>query len=109
MRATHEQLACLVSHTWIHIFEADENGVEVYRVLEKSVVPARRPREKLRFRADGTADVQLGSPDDRGEVFRAFWQVTDTDVRVTVPSGPLGHLEYRIVLIGDSEIRIRVT
>ncbi len=53
---------------WTHAFEEDEEGgaVEVYRPSEGTAfAPARRGREVLEFRADGSVVLGAPGPDDR--------------------------------------------
>lgn len=52
--------------SWIHSFEEDEDGVEVFRPSASfPFPPSRRPRRTLEIGADGQAGIGTPGPDDR--------------------------------------------
>jgi hypothetical protein len=50
---------------WLHSFEEDEGGVQVYRPAQFAFSPSRRGRESLTFDAQGQATIGTPGPDDR--------------------------------------------
>lgn len=51
---------------WLHSFEEDESGIEVYRPADRyAFPPARRGREVLEFGGTGTLTMSVPGPDDR--------------------------------------------
>jgi hypothetical protein len=68
--------------TWVHVFEEDEAGREVYRPEEGQIPLSRRPRERVQLRADGTSSVFLPGPDDRFIERRATW--TEQSGRIVI-------------------------
>jgi hypothetical protein len=84
----------LFSTRWVHLFEADTAGAQVF-VPETTDVPlSRRPRERLDFRPDGTASIMTPGPDDRPSPSPARW--TDEAGDIVVRPAPDGR-EWRIV------------
>lgn len=59
--------------TWVHVFEEDSAGQEVYRPEEGPIPLSRRPRERIQVRPDGTASVFLPGPDDKFVERQASW------------------------------------
>jgi hypothetical protein len=59
--------------TWVHVFEEDGAGREVYRPESAAIPLSRRPRERVEIRADGTASVYVPGPDDRFIERQATW------------------------------------
>lgn len=59
---------------WLHSFEEDEPGVEVYRPAEGfAFPPARRGRESLEFGATGALSMGAPGPDDRPRETAGQW------------------------------------
>ena len=58
---------------WVHLFEEDAGGREVYRPDDTTIPLSRRPRERVELRDDGTASVFLPGPDDRFVEQQARW------------------------------------
>ncbi len=83
----------LFSTRWVHLFEQDTPGTEVF-VPETTDVPlSRRPRGRLDFKPDGSASVMTPGPDDRPTPSPARW--TDEAGAIVVRSS--GGTELRIV------------
>ena len=59
--------------TWIHVFEEDSAGQEVYRREDGPIPLSRRPRERIQVRPDGTASVFLPGPGDGYVECQAKW------------------------------------
>ncbi len=63
----------LFATTWVHVHEEDTAEGQVYRPEDGGIPLSRRPRERIRFRADGTASVSMPGPDDRPMEKPATW------------------------------------
>lgn len=59
---------------WVHVFEEDTPDGAVYRPEDDDIPLARRPREKLDLRPDGTATVTTPGADDRHVARAATWR-----------------------------------
>lgn len=83
----------LFSTRWVHLFEEDTPGAQVF-VPETTDVPlARRPRERLDFRPDGSASILTPGPDDRSLPSPAQWTEDAGDIVLRSGAGS----ELRIV------------
>ncbi len=109
MTVSAQNVANLTSSEWLHAYEEDENGVEVYRPRSQSFPLSRRPRERLCCHADGTAEVGVGGPDDRSQALDATWCVDGDDVVVSIVNAPATRSEYRITTIGQDRLRVKVS
>ncbi len=58
---------------WVHVFEEDAAGQEVYRPEDSAIPLSRRPRERMQLRPDGSASIYLPGPDDRFIEQQASW------------------------------------
>jgi hypothetical protein len=63
----------LLHQRWIHSFEEDGAGTQIYRPQSWDFPLARRPREAFELRADGTAQLFLPGAGDRPEAADASW------------------------------------
>jgi hypothetical protein len=70
----------LLRQRWIHSFEEDGAGTQVYRPQSWDFPLARRPREAFELRADGTAQLFLPGAEDRPEAADASWTEEDGEV-----------------------------
>jgi hypothetical protein len=70
----------LLRQRWIHSFEEDGTGTQVYRPQSWDFPLARRPREAFELRADGTAQLFLPGAGDRPEAADASWTEEDGEV-----------------------------
>jgi hypothetical protein len=79
----------LLRQRWIHSFEEDSAGTQVYRPESFDFPLARRPREAFELRADGTAQLFLPGAEDRPEAADASWTEEDGEVviRATKKTG----------------------
>jgi hypothetical protein len=109
MTMSSDQLRLVSAHDWLHVFEEDRDGEEVYRRADTDVPAARRPRERLRVAAGGAATVFVGGADDRSHGLAAEWHAGDDDITVQIPGGPAGRSTYRIVSIAQDQLRIHVS
>jgi len=73
--------------TWVHVFEEDAAGREVYRPEEGAIPLSRRPRERVQLRADGTASVFLPGPDDRFVEQDASWDEQEGEMVIRLIDG----------------------
>jgi hypothetical protein len=70
----------LLRQRWIHSFEEDGAGMQVYRPQSWDFPLARRPREAFELRTDGTAQLFLPGAGDRPEAADASWTEEDGEV-----------------------------
>jgi hypothetical protein len=82
---------------WIHVFEEDGAGEQVYQPASGPIPLSRRPREGLTLHADGTATVEAGGADDRPVRHQATWRRTAQGLVVDVPTAGGGSTELHIV------------
>lgn len=99
----------LTAHEWLHAFEEDAAGDEVYRPAATAVPPARRPRERLNLAADGSAHVSVGGPDDRSRSLAATWSADGDDIVVRVTSAQSARTTYRIVSVHADRLVVRAS
>ncbi len=84
----------LFSTRWVHLFEEDTPGAQVFVPETMDVPLSRRPRERLDFDPGGAATILLPGPDDRPSPSPARWTEDAGDI-VVRSSGAGG--ELRIV------------
>ncbi|MBK6599622.1 MAG: hypothetical protein IPG25_17765 [Proteobacteria bacterium] len=75
----------LCSTTWVHCYEEDSSGNEVYRPITADIPLSRRPREQLDFQRGGTATLRVPSADDRLISHAVRWQsgaTGDADLQI---------------------------
>ena len=72
--------AQLFRHRWIHSFEEDSAGAQVYRPESWDFPLSRRPREAFELRADGTGQLFLPGQEDRPQAADASWTNEDGDL-----------------------------
>lgn len=109
MTASTPAIQLLTAHEWIHAYEKDSSGDEVYRPVTVDLPLSRRPRERLQCKPDGTGFVAVGGPDDRSQVLPATW-VADGEqvvIRLTTPSA--SRTTYRVVSISADRLLVRVS
>jgi hypothetical protein len=82
----------LLRQRWIHSFEEDSAGAQVYRPQSWDFPLARRPRGGFELRADGTAQLFLPGSGDRPEAADASWTEEDGDVVVRATKKTAGGL-----------------
>ncbi len=63
----------LVETRFVHVFEEDTPGREVYRADSDAIPRSRRPREWIVLHAGGSATISTGGPDDRRVGTTAQW------------------------------------
>lgn len=88
---------------WVHVFEDDAPGSQVYRKATGKIPLSRRPREAFELHRDGSAQVYDGGPDDRSIAHPATW--TDTPDGILVVTG--GGARFRIVKRAPAELIVR--
>jgi hypothetical protein len=64
----------LFATTWVHVHEEDNEEGALYRPEDADIPLSRRPRERIRFHADGSACVLNAGPDDRHVEKPATWR-----------------------------------
>ena len=67
---------------WVHVFEEDTPGGQVYRQATDDIPLSRRPRDAFEIRRDGTAHIFAGGPDDRAIAHGATWTETPDGIVV---------------------------
>jgi len=90
---------------WVHVFEEDDAGGQVYRLATGPIPLSRRPREAFELNADGTAHLFSGGPDDRSVAHTATW--TDTAHGIVVASDD-GATRFRIVTRTPAQLTVRL-
>ncbi len=109
MTLSATQLRDVTASEWVHMFEEDAAGDEIYRPAAADTPAARRPRERLRLLADGSAQVSVGGPDDRSRALAATWTPEGEDIVIRIPNGPPTRSTYRIALITADRLTVRVS
>jgi hypothetical protein len=94
----------LFATTWVHVYEEDTDEGAVYRPEEDNIPLSRRPRERLRLQADGSAMVLKSAADDRPAGEPATW--SDEDGAVVIRPGS-GKDELRVVRQSPSRLVVR--
>ncbi len=72
----------LFSTRWVHLFEEDAPGAQIFVPETRGVPLSRRPRERLDLRPDGTASIMTPGPDDRPLPSPARWSEDAGDIVV---------------------------
>lgn len=80
-------LSLLFGVRWMHVFEEDAPGRQVYRPENTDVPLSRRPRERLVIEPDGVAVWHHGAADDRLTAISGRWQEAGGEVRFLFPDG----------------------
>lgn len=80
--------------TWVHVFEEDSAGREVYRPESGAIPLSRRPRERVQMHEDGTASIFMPGPDDRFVECDATWTKEKGETVIRMADGTL---ELRVV------------
>jgi hypothetical protein len=70
----------LFAEPWVHVFEEDTPDGEVYRPESGDIPLSRRPRRRLSFSPDGSAQIELPGADDRPREQHATWKQEGDDV-----------------------------
>jgi hypothetical protein len=95
----------LFSTRWIHLFEEDPPGAQVFVPETVDVPLSRRPRERLDFRPDGSASIVTPGPDDRSSPSPARWTEQAGDIVVHSADGT----EWRVAERTPARLVIRKT
>ncbi|MFF0521556.1 hypothetical protein ACQPZ8_25870 [Actinomadura nitritigenes] len=91
-----------VTGTWVHAFEEDTPAEAVYRPEGHPLPPARRPRRRLEFRADGTLTEHRPAPDDRLAEREGRWERRGPGrVAVAFPGGHGAPVAVSVSSAGD--------
>ena len=99
-----ERLDRLFATRWVHLFEEDADGGEVYAPEDGPIPLARRPRERLQLDPDGAATVFVPGPDDRPAPRPARWSEEGGEIIVRSDSGGAS---LRIVRRSPTRIVVR--
>ena len=95
----------LVASRWIHVFEEDGPGGEVYRPASGGLPLSRRPREQIEFFTDGTARILRAGADDRMVPIEATWAEEGGSVVVrSAGQGPESPQVMRIAEISPGRL-----
>ena len=76
----------LFSTAWVHVFEEDGTEGDVYRPEGGELPLSRRPRQRLSFSPDGSAQLVVSGPDDRLRSVAARWTESQGEITVTAES-----------------------
>jgi len=85
---------------WVHVFEDDTPGGEVYRAASSDIPLSRRPREAFELHRDGSAQLFSGGSDDRAVARGARWTKTPDGIVVEDQRGG----SFRIVKQDPAEL-----
>ena len=88
---------------WVHVFEDDTPGGEVYRAAADDIPLSRRPREAFELHRDGSALLFSGGPDDRSVATKAKWTESPEGIVVADGSGA----RFRIVKREPAQLIVR--
>jgi hypothetical protein len=77
----------LFATRWVHLFEEDSPRGEVYAPENGPIPLARRQRERLELRPDGSALIYGPGPDDRPVPQPARWTTQDGHLVVRADAG----------------------
>jgi hypothetical protein len=98
----------LLRQRWIHSFEEDSAGTQVYRPQSWDFPLARRPREAFELRADGTAQLFLPGAEDRPQAADASWTEEDGDLVIrAAKKAARGPSALRIIESGADKLVVR--
>ncbi len=89
---------------WVHAFEEDAPGGQVYRQATDDVPLSRRPRDAFELHRDGTALIFTGGPDDRAIAHGASWTEAPDGVVVVAEAGGA---KFRIVKQTPARLIVR--
>ena len=78
--------AVLCSTAWVHVFEEDGTEGDVYRPEGDELPLSRRPRQRLSFSPDGSAQLVVSGPDDRLHSVAARWSEDGGEITVSAES-----------------------
>lgn len=106
---TAAQVQLVLAHEWLHAFEEDSGPEDVYRPVTTVIAPTRRPRERVRLSADGSATVAVGGADDRFEHHQGTWSVDGEHIVVRATGAPAVRTTYRIVAVATDRLLMRVS
>ena len=76
----------LFETTWVHVFEEDGAEGQVYRPEGGELPLSRRPRQRLCFAPDGSAQLVVSGPDDRLHSVAARWSEEEGEITVSAES-----------------------
>ena len=88
---------------WVHVFEDDTPGGDVYRAAADDIPLSRRPRDAFELHRDGSAQVFRGGPDDRAVARSGTWTETPDGIVVEEEGGD----RFRIVKQGPTQLIVR--
>jgi hypothetical protein len=74
--------SAIIGTRWVHVFEEDTQDGAVYRPDTGPIPLSRRPREAMILRADGSATLESGGPDDRPLGRPGRWSATPDGIAV---------------------------
>ncbi len=89
---------------WVHVFEEDHTGGQVYRLDTGAIPLSRRAREAFELHPDGAACLFSGGPDDRSVEHAATWSDTSDGIVVVADDGSA---RFRIVAREPSRLVVR--
>jgi len=76
----------LFTTAWVHVFEEDGTDGDVYRPESDELPLSRRPRQRLSFSPDGSAELVVSGADDRLHSVAARWTESRGEIVVTAES-----------------------
>jgi hypothetical protein len=98
----------LFRHRWVHSFEEDIAGAQVYRRQSWDFPLSRRPREAFELRADGTAQLFLPGAEDRPQAADASWTEEEGELVIrAAKKGARGPSRFRIIESAADKLVVR--
>ena len=99
----------LFTTRWVHVFEEDTPEGAVYRPEDDNIPLSRRPRERLKLSADGTAKIITQGADDRLVEKPATWTSgARGKAAAAAPSAESAASPADVVIVKESPSRLIV-
>ncbi|HYP27295.1 MAG TPA: hypothetical protein VE262_11305 [Blastocatellia bacterium] len=92
---------------WVHSWEEDTGGGQVFRPEGYEFQLSRRPRESFELKPDGTLILGWPSPSDRLDESRGRWEITEGD-KLLFYSGSKARPEKKLSIKSLSDDRLVV-
>ena len=99
--------AVLCSTAWVHVFEEDGTEGHVYRPEGDELPLSRRPRQRLSFSPDGSAQLVVSGPDDRLHSVAAHWTEAQGEIVVTAESAAASVRTLRVRVQARDRLLVR--
>ena len=96
----------LLARKWLHAYEEDSDGNEVFRP-EGSNLPPSRGREILDLRQGAAATKSIPGPDDRSKAVARTWSLDMGRVLTLGSSGKGPGMAYEIVSVAQDRLVLK--